>query len=81
MKKVSVFLTVCILIALLIPFSAEASAANDEVLFVLPAGLREIGEEAFRDTALDTVILPEGLTGIGALSCAGSSATRRSLLS
>lgn len=73
MKKVSVFLTVCILIALLIPFSAEASAANDEALFVLPAGLREIGEEAFRDTALDTVILPEGLTGIGALSFAGSS--------
>ena len=73
MKKLSVFLTICILIALLIPLSAGALTANAASLFTLPAGVREIGEEAFRDTALDTVILPEGLTGIGPLAFAGSS--------
>lgn len=73
MKKISAFLTICILIALLASLSAGAAAATAASAFVLPAGLEEIEEEAFRDTALDTVILPEGLTGIGKLAFSGSS--------
>ncbi len=51
-----------LLTALFLPASAQAASS-----LVLPSGLLEIGEEAFRcDTSIETVVLPESLTEIGA---------------
>ena len=38
---------------------------ESESKLVLPAGLTEIGEEAFEGIAADTVIIPDGVTSIG----------------
>lgn len=38
---------------------------NKQAVFVLPLSLQEIEEEAFFDTAVETVVFPEGLLRIG----------------
>ena len=60
MKRALAILLLITAAVLLFPISACADTLT------LPAGLREIGEEAFRgDTSLDTVLLPDGLSAIG----------------
>ena len=55
------------------------SIASADTL-VIPAGVKEIGEEAFYgNTCLDEVVLPEGIEKIGARAFAGSSLKRINL--
>ena len=62
MKRISALMLLCLLAALFLPASAQAASS-----LVLPSGLREIEEEAFRcDTSIETVVLPETLNAIGA---------------
>ena len=62
MKRISALMLLCLLTALFLPASAQAASS-----LVLPSSLLEIGEEAFRcDTSIETVVLPESLTAIGA---------------
>lgn len=61
------------ILLLLLLFCLAAPRASAETL-CLPAGLTEIGDEAFRgDTSLDEVILPDGLLCIGPGAFADSS--------
>ena len=62
MKKISVFLLLCILAVTLFPIHARAASASA----ALPSGLLVIEDEAFRyDLSIGTVTLPAKLTAIG----------------
>lgn len=45
--------------------AAEQPAADEQRVFVLPAGLQCIEDEAFEETAASAVYIPEGVTEIG----------------
>ena len=74
MKKSIVFAILYLLMALLVPLGAQASTAYT---LVLPSALKTVEAEAFRnDSSVQAVVLPDGVTTIGAYAFAGSGVKR-----
>ena len=66
-KKMISFISLLVLYALL-PFAfadADGSINNKKDVFVFPCSLEAAGEEAFRGTAVRTVVFQEGFRSIG----------------
>ena len=65
----------CLFLLLPVLLQAPLSGADAGGVLTLPAGLSVLPEEAFcGDTSLDAVVIPEGVTAIGARAFAESCA-------
>lgn len=63
------FLSLVLILAMILSLSPSTSisAAADSQVFILPAGLREIEEQAFAgNTSITTLVIPNTVTSIGA---------------
>lgn len=68
MKRYAMALLLMAIIFMLLPFSLAEAEKNEnarEAVFILPASLIEIEEEAFSGTGPQTVVFPEGFQRIG----------------
>ena len=73
MKRTTHFLRslLALILALMLPFNAMAGT------FTLPAAIKHVGDQAFMNTDVDKVILPEGTLSIGSQAFANCDALTR----